>query len=228
MTEFTVNILIIGIPGIIAFFLSQKLYGKRERGNIEVILLIFLYSILSYASVGTIEAFIAFRQDLGFVSDTFNIILGKNQGVTLGLLLKGVLAGIAIAYIASYIITYNIINRVGQHITATKRYGDEDVWHYFHNSPDSQKNHGWVFVRDLKEQLTYYCYISTWSDSNEERELILSDVSVFSNITGDYLYSANHIYLGRKKDNLMIEVPIIKNEKEKGLKFKENGKEKTI
>ena len=207
MTEFTIKILIIGIPGIICYYLSQRLYGKRIRTNLDTVLLVFLYAVLSYGLVGTAEAVSNYYNKLGFVSDTFNIFLGKNQEITLEVLIKGVAAGFFLSYFFAFCTNFNIANRVGQFIRATKRYGDEDVWHYFHNSPDSQKNDGWLIVRDLKEQLVYYCYISIWSDSNEERELVLSDVSVYSNESGDYLYSTGHLYISRKKDDLVIEVP---------------------
>ena len=225
MTEYTIKILIVGIPGIICFFLSQKLYGKRVRSNTDTILLVFLYAVLSYGIVGTVEATLNYRNQLGFVSDTFDIFLGKNQDVSLKVLIKGIVAGISLAYILSFCINYNIANRVGQFFRITKRYGDEDVWHYFHNSPDAQKNDGWLIVRDLKEQLVYYCYISTWSDSDEERELILSDVSVYSNESGDYLYSTDHIYLSRNKDDLMIEVPPLNAEESEEYKLDVKEKE---
>lgn len=212
MTAYTIKILIVGIPGIICFLLSQKLYGKKDPSTTDIILLVFLFAVLSYGIVGIIEAFINYHNQMGFTSDTFDIFLGKKQDVSLKVLIKGILAGITLAYILSYFIRYNITNRFGQLIGATKRYGDEDVWHYFHNAPDSQKDGGWVTVRDLKEGLVYQCYISTWSDSNEERELILSDVTVYSNESGDYLYSADHIYLSRNKDDIMIEVSPCKAE----------------
>jgi len=207
MTEYTIKMLIVGIPGIICYFISQKLYGRKDRSITETVLLVFLYAVLSYGLVGTVEACINFYKNHGFISKTFDIFLGKETDLDLQVLIKGVLSGIFLAYILSYFMRFNITNKFGQIIHATKRYGDEDVWHYFHNAPDSQKNGGWVIIRDLKEKLAYYCYISAWSDSEKERELVLSDVSVYSNEGGDFLYSVDHIYLSRNKDDIMIEVP---------------------
>lgn len=207
MTEYTVKILIIGMPGILCYFLTQKLFGKKDHPTTETVLLVFLYAVLSYGLVGTIEAFVNFRKNLGFTSDTFDIFLGKKQDIGLEVLIKGILSGALLAYLISYCVHFNVANKVGQLIHATKRYGDEDVWHYFHNAPDSQKNGGWVFVRDLKKELVYYGYISTWSDSGKDRELILSDVSVSSNESGNFLYSMDHIYISCNKDDIMIEVP---------------------
>ncbi|MFO8055666.1 MAG: hypothetical protein R6V10_00025 [bacterium] len=111
------------------------------------------------------------------------------------------------AYLISYAARFSIINRIGQKLKATKRYGDEDVWHYFHNAPDTQKNEGWVIIRDIKAELAYYCYISAWSDTGKNRELILSEVSVYTNDSSDFLYDAQHIYLSRNNDEITIEVP---------------------
>jgi hypothetical protein len=111
--------------------------------------------MLSYGIAGSVEASLNMYKNHKFVSNTFNILLGQNQDVTLDVLIKGVFAGILLAYFLSFCINYNLANKVGQVIKATKRYGDEDVWHYFHNSPDTQKNDGWLFVRDLKHKIVY-------------------------------------------------------------------------
>lgn len=207
MNEFTVTLLVLGLPGIVCYFLCHKLIGKPQRSTMESILLVFVYSVLSYTIVSCVDAACNAGFGLGFQSDIASVFLKSNATVSPVLLIRSVCAGILLAYILSYLVHNNVPNRVGQKINATKRYGDEDVWHYFHNAPDSEKNDGWVMVRDLKADLAYHCYISTWSDTGLDRELVLSDASVFSNSTGEYLYDARHIYLSRNKDALMIEVP---------------------
>ena len=207
MNEFTMTILVLGLPGIICYFLCHKLIGKPTRSTVESILLVFVYSVLSYTIVSLVDAGFNAAYGLNFHSEIAQVFLSTKASVSAILLLQAVCAGILLAYILSYLAHYNVPNRIGQKINATKRYGDEDVWQYFHNSPDSEKNEGWVMVRDLKADLAYHCYISTWSDTGMDRELVLSDVSVYSNSTGDYLYDARHIYLSRNKDALVIEVP---------------------
>jgi len=207
MTQFTVTIMILGLPGLIIFFVTQKLIGKPERSTIEIIFLVFLYSILSYAFMGLIEGLFNLAVDGSFESKTLSIILSDQPTVELDVLFKGVVSGIILSYILSYGANYNAINWLGKKIFSTSRYGDQDVWHYFHNAPDEQKNDGWVVVRDYKENLAYHCYISVWSDSGKERELVLSDVSVYTNDTSDYLYETQHIYLSRNNDDINIEVP---------------------
>jgi hypothetical protein len=119
----------------------------------------------------------------------------------------GVLSAFALCLLLSYLHRYNALNFIAQVIRATNRYGDEDVWHFFHNAPERQKNDGWVFVRDHKLDLVYYGYINVWSESGKQRELVLSDVSVFHNKSGDELYSSDVVYLSRNAEDLTIEVP---------------------
>ncbi len=63
---------------------------------------------------------------------------------------------------------------------------------------------GWVTVRDHKLDLYYYGWIEAWSDSGEERELILREVEVYKNSTAEFLYESDVIYISRKHDDLTI------------------------
>ncbi len=226
MTEFTVKLLILGLPGIICYFLWQKLIGRREKTTVEVILYVFVYTILAYMLVYAYESLVYFAVGGQFDSQAKTILLGEDWEVTPQLMLRAICAGVVLAYLLAYCVRYNIANRLGQRIRATQRYGDEDVWHYFHNAPQDQKNEGWVMVRDLKTDLTYHCYISVWSESGMDRELVLSDVSVYSSSTAEYLYDAQHIYLSRARDELTIEVPPHDAEQDEAyIKTKEDVKE---
>lgn len=198
ITEFTFRIILAGIPGIITYFLLSKLIGKVGKNSIEVVLLIFLFSILSYA----IYDFLSPSKDI--IDKLFN---ETNNVKYNDILWTSLIAGI-ISFLLSYSYRYNVLNWIGQKIKATKKYGDEDVWHYFHNAPDRQKNDGWIYIRDHKLNLLYYGYISVWSESEKNRELIITDVSVYDNLSGDFLYNANHLYISRNIDDITIEVPL--------------------
>ncbi len=205
ITEFTFRIIITGIPGIITYFLLSKLIGRVGKNTIEIVLLIFLFSILSYSIY-----------DLASSSnDIIDKLFNESNNVKFNDILWSSFVAIIISFILSYLYRYNILNWIGQKIKATKKYGDEDVWHYFHNAPEKQKNYGWIYIRDHKLDLLYYGYISVWSESEKNRELIITDVSVYNNINGEFLYDTNHIYISRNIDDISIEVPLNENEGEK-------------
>ncbi len=208
ITEFTFRIIIAGIPGIITYFLLSKLIGRVGKNTIDIVLLIFLFSILSYS------IYDLFSPSNDIIDKLFN----ETNNVKFNDILWSSIVAIIISFILSYFYRYNILNWFGQKIKATKKYGDEDVWHYFHNAPEKQKNDGWIYIRDHKLDLLYYGFISVWSESEKNRELIITDVSVYDNISGNFLYDANHIYISRNIDDITIEVPT------NDIKEKENGR----
>lgn len=48
MTDFTVRLIVISLPGIICMFLVARLAGRREHSSLETIFLASVYSVLSY------------------------------------------------------------------------------------------------------------------------------------------------------------------------------------
>jgi hypothetical protein len=110
-------------------------------------------------------------------------------------------------YSPAYIKTYNLINRFGQKVKATTRFGDEDVWEFINRSPDFKNN--WITVRDHKLRLNYSCWIEAFSDSGKERELLLREVKVYSDETCAELYSVDTLYLSRKSDEITLEANLI-------------------
>lgn len=214
ITEFTLQIIILGIPGIACYFTTSKLIGKIGKDTTEVFLTIFLFSVLSYLSYSILLYFADIFFKTSFSQDLIKKIFVNQKNIKDNDIIGATLTSIAISFVFSYLYRFNILIRFGQKIGATFRYGDEDVWHYFHRVPEVQKNDGWVYVRDHKLDLIYYGYISVWSESNECREIIISEVTVFSNSDATELYSAEHIYLCRNKDELTIEVPKNENQNE--------------
>ncbi len=203
LTEFTIKILILSLPGIVCYFSCQKLIGKTNRSNIEVIFQVFVFSIISYLILGIGEILFDLMSPKVLGWNVIGVFNNPSQNVSHYFLMSSAVCGVLLAFALSYIVKYNLLNKFGQVISATNRYGDEDVWQCFHDTSDE-----WVFIRDHKTDLVYYCYIRYWSDSAEDRELILSDVSVFNN-TGDFLYESQNIYISRNKDDLTIEIPIV-------------------
>ncbi len=206
MTSETFKFLVLGLPGIICYFLCQKLIGKPKRTTINTILLIFLYSILSYLLLSIFHAQVNCIAGNGFNSDIIDVFTDGQKNITAVILVFASLSGVILAYLLSYLNHKTIVNRIGWKLKATRRFGDVDVWHYFHNS-EFWKTEDWVFIRDLKANLTYYCSITVWSDSGELRELVLNDVSVYTSDTGEHLYDTQHMYLSRNSDDLVIEIP---------------------
>jgi hypothetical protein len=209
LTDFTLKIIFLCIPGITCYFILSRLIGKFNKDTVEIILIIFVFSVFSYLVYGFYCAFVNIFYGYGFKTNIVESFFKNNSQLTYLDILGSSITSIFLAFIFSYFYRFNLLNKFGQIIRTTNKYGDEDVWHYFHNSPDTDKNGGWIIVRDHKYNLAYYGFVSAWSDSAKMRELIISDVTVFTNDDSQELYKTNHIYICRKIEEISMEIPLV-------------------
>ena len=99
---------------------------------------------------------------------------------------------------------YKLLTRLLQSISATKRYGDEDVWDFTFNSGKPEVEY--VHVRDFEKKITYAGWVEAFSETEKQRELRLRDVIVYD-FEGNLLFETPRVYLARKMDNIDIEFP---------------------
>ena len=213
LSSFLIRIILLVIPGIVSSLLYRTLRGRVSRKDWEDYLEILAFSFICYSVYGflayalsllrpTDDAFAALR---AFTNE--NVPIDKAVGHAI---IWASLVAIPIAFVASYVDSHKVINKIGQKLKATGRFGDEDVWDFFHHSPAIKGN--WVTVRDHKLKLNYLCWIQAYSDSGKERELLLRDVDVYNDITAECLYKTDVMYISRKSDELTIEAAIISTE----------------
>jgi len=205
LSVFLIRIIFLAIPGIVTAYVFEKLTGKREGKDWKDFIAIAFFSLLSYGFYAVIVA--CFKVKATFL----NALFDEKIPIPWSEVLWASLIAILIGYVASYFEKYKIITNVGHFIRASNRHGDEDVWDYFHNIPEVE----WVFVRDHKLDLIYYGTISVFSDSGMTRELLMTDVDVYDNKAGGFLYSVNVLYFSRDRYDLTIEIPKIEKKEEK-------------
>lgn len=205
LTEFAINVVFIGTPGVICYFVLSRLIGRLGRTPLHVFLLIFMYAMGSYVSYAYAGRALA---SVGFQNRATELVLASPGQMTIRTADVGwaSLFAVLLAYGLAYGYRYNAINWVGQRIRATNRAGDEDVWHFFHNASTEPWSSEWIVVRDHKVDLQYFGSVSHWSESGQDRELLLRHVSVFDNEDGTPLYECEHMYICRNNDDLTIEI----------------------
>ncbi len=180
------------IPGVIGSRVYHLLEGRKEKKDWEDFFDVLLFSVVSY----TIS---------GLLLGTSTVI--SLQPVTEGDVHWGEIAiassvSTVLAYGAAFIRRKKIVNRLGRLVRATNHYGHEDVWDYFHHLDGIE----WAIVRDHKLDLFYFGQIKVFSDSGKERELVLTNVKVYSNETAAELYAVDVIYVARNRDEFTLEI----------------------
>ncbi|MBM3327201.1 MAG: hypothetical protein FJY65_09570 [Calditrichaeota bacterium] len=197
LTDLTIRLLVIGIPGIVCYFITRRLTTSERISTWESMLHIFVYSFLSYSVVSLFKPSV----------DAISLFVDTKATIDSVVLIYTLFSALILSYPLALISNKGLINKIGKKLHITKRISDKDVWLDFHNLPIDELNNGWMFVRDLKTKLVYYGYIYSFSESRDVRELILSDVSVYTNDEAEHLYEVKFLYLTRNRDELTIEVP---------------------
>jgi hypothetical protein len=108
---------------------------------------------------------------------------------------------ILIACIVSVSSRHKLLNRVARLLQITKKFGELDVWGYMLN----MKEVIWVTVRDHKNDLIYDGWVQAFSDDSKDAEILLRDVSLYKNSTGEPLYQVGVVYISRNREDISIE-----------------------
>ncbi len=217
ISSFLIRIIFLAAPGIVSYMLFRKLAGKNKCEKWEEGCFVVLFSLIIYAIYYIFVWFFVFfgwsKGELVF----FNAVLDESVAIRWQEIIIASLIGVPVAFIVSAVHTYKLINKIGRFLHVTRRFGDEDVWNFFHNLPEKQE-YEWVYIRDHKTNLLYFGFIHAYSDSEKERELLMGDVDVFSNDNGEFIYKAKMLYICRSRYDLTIEIPLSDKEIKKDQK----------
>lgn len=201
----TLNLVFVGIPGVVCYFVLSKLIGRVGRSNLETVLFVFMYAILSYVAYAYAGRIL---DRVGWSNGAALLALASPAAMKIRPVdVAGAsVASLLLAYALAFLYTRNVVNNIGQRTHASRRAGDEDVWHFFHEAYGLPWSSEWIVVRDHKVNLQYFGRVSHWSESGDERELLMAQVSVFTNDAGLKLYDCDHMYFCRSKYDLTIEI----------------------
>ena len=208
---------IIFLPGLIWAQLDARYAMKEKSGPAEFFIRAFIFGLVTYVGVYCLY---------GLLGCNFSLLEINYSGTRKFLskefideIIISVPFSFVLAVIWIYAATYKLLTRFLHRIRATKKYGDEDVWDLAFNSSEVRPEY--VHVRDFDKNITYAGWVKAFSETGKLRELLLSDVVVYSNSDEEATTieetKIRFLYIARDKTDIHIEFPHISSE----------GKEKT-
>ncbi len=158
ITEFTFQIILIFIPGLLAFVIIDNLTVHREYKVHKTILYSFLLGFCGYL-LYYMFTFIP-RVNITFSFEHFSKATNNIDYIAI-LITTGF--SIIIGFLFSYFIDYKYLFRLAHRLRISKKFGDIDVWSYIMNSDIPE----WGVVRDIQQDLMYEGWIQAFSDSSD-------------------------------------------------------------
>lgn len=199
LSEFTLRIILIFLPGLIALIIVEQLTVHKEVKPYRFFLNSLILGFLCYLLYYPISLIPFFYLKFNF----FQSLLDNKLPLYFWEIFIATLLSVPLGFIVSLLINSKVLHKTAQRLNISNKFGDIDVWSYILNSDVP----GWVVIRDVENDLMYEGWIQASSDGTESDELFLRDVKVFINSTAQELYKTPGLYFPRKRENLTIEFP---------------------
>jgi len=201
---------LISFPGLVATIICDKILVHTERwGSFKYLIYTFIFGVASYLSLQLFSALLgSIDRHLPFLStnptlSVWSTLLDHSSKPQWGEIAWATLIAPLIAGLAALAVNKKIVNKVVQKLGISDKYGDENLFSYYLNSPDV----AWVYVRDIQNNLSYRGLVRSFSETKEIQELVLTDVTVFDYKESDELYRVASIYLTKPIGAFIIEAP---------------------
>jgi hypothetical protein len=209
-SELAVRLLLLFFPGVICAYIVDALTIHRPRTQFYF----FLDSlVLGFACYFLYWAMLRLLAWCGGHPPEFVFLRALTDGktpvafreVAWATLTAGVL-GLGVTFTSSRKLHFQLARGLG----ITKKFGELDVWGFVFNSPKVE----WATVRDYSRNLAYDGWVQLFSDDSQNAELLLQDVQVYKNDSGEKLYDVSSLYLALERNSISIEFRSSQTQKE--------------
>ncbi len=210
LSEFTLRIILLFLPGIISFKIYEIFTEHRPFKLHEIVFGSFIFGFMSYYLYFLFICIINLIPSVNIEFVFQDALINPDQEIVFSEIGFATVSAALIGILATLLSTYKCFYKMARRTGLTRKYGDTDLFNYLMNSNLSGNKMEWVVIRHKRTDLMYYCWISAWSCISSENELFLRDVQVFVNSTGQKLYEIPGLYLPAKWEDLTIEFPFLK------------------
>lgn len=224
MNELAVIVGVILLPGLIAAVICDKLVVHTIKWDtFKYGIYSFIFGVLSYVLLQSIYlipitlpncncAIVATKQT---ILNVWTIVKPKEINISLLEVFYATLLAPIVAAFSAWVVNFKLINKLAKYLNISRKYGDENLYSFFLNSDEVN----WVYVRDIKNNLTYEGRVVSFSETDSMQELVLSDVTLYTYKTSQKLYSIPDIYMIKPMGEFVIErIPSQFLEKDNGKK----------
>ncbi len=206
ISKFTIGLVFIFLPGILALLVSERLTEHSERKVYEHIVYALVLGCIAHLIYGLLQFAInwAFPSTQLENDRWLDLMLTDKDNVTIQARVVALTAiiGVVLGFLVAYAANHSWLHIAARKLGASKKFADPDVWTYLMNSGSIE----WVVIRDLANNLAYLGSVRVFSSIEDPRELVLDDVTVCTNDTGAQLYNLKTAYFSFAKETIVVEI----------------------
>lgn len=212
ITELVWKLFLLLLPGVVSAIMIRYITTNKQYSIFNFI----IYSaVLGIGTLIIMEMFCSIywaiysffsspvNSEFGLNLEIWDNLFNNEKFINKNEVFISYLLAIPLGFFWGVLITKKKLIKLFQKWNLTKRYGDSDVWSFYLNSPDTE----WIYLHSRNENKTYFGKIRAYSDSSENREILLEDVIVYTSDTWEEEYQSNAVYLELNNRDFSIETP---------------------
>lgn len=208
MNELTLKLILLIIPGILASLVYNRLTAHKRWSNFEYSFHILLFGVLSYLSLQVLSNITVWVKTVLNCNKVYNIelleiwkTLSNSNVIPYKEIIFASQIAIVLGFLGSLLDKYKLINKIGRTLKVSNKYGDENLFSFFLNAKETN----YVYIRQIKDNLTYHGFVESYSENEVVSEVALSNVKVYSYSDSELLYEVDRIYISLNKSEIIIE-----------------------
>ncbi|QQU04240.1 hypothetical protein [Myroides odoratus] len=208
ISELTLKLIILLTPGILATTIYKRLTIRhKEQSDFMFVVISIMFGMFSYLILQIFNYLISSINNFCSKSlvkfetiKTFSDLSNGNSIPYSEVILACVIS-IILGFSISKLDHSKLINTLARKWKISNKYGDENLYSYFLNSPDIN----WVYVRVIENSITYLGCVESFSETPDNKEIVLGQVTVYTYPDSKKMYEIDRIYLVFPKDKVIIE-----------------------
>lgn len=208
ISALTLKLIILLTPGILATTIYKRLTIRhKEQSDFMFVVISIMFGMFSYLILQIINYLISLAKNICSKTieeyETIKIFsdLSNGNSIPYSEVIWACIISIILGFLISKLDHSKLINTFARKWNISNKYGDENLYSYFLNSPDVN----WVYVRVIENSLTYLGWVESFSETIENKEIVLNQVTVYDYPDSKKMYEIERIYLVFPKDKVIIE-----------------------
>lgn len=202
---------LIFMPGLIWANIDEKYGAGKPPDHVKFFVRVFLFGMSTYVALYGLYSLAALcLEDLefghyGWAKDITN----PDLSAFIDEIFWSVPLSLFFSVLWLYAVRYKVLRKLLHFLNTTERLGDEDLWSTILNEYQLSDP---IYFRDCAKDLIYLGWVDSFSQNEDNREMVLRDVRVYKDVrledgSTQHLFNTPRLYVSCDKNSILINFP---------------------
>ena len=202
---------LIFMPGLIWATTDEKYGAGKPPDHVKFFVRVFLFGMSTYVALYGLYSLAALcLEDLefghyGWAKDITN----PDLSAFIDEIFWSVPLSLFFSVLWLYAVRYKVLRKLLHFLNTTERLGDEDLWSTILNEYQLSDP---IYFRDCAKDLIYLGWVDSFSQNEDNREMVLRDVRVYKDVrledgSTQHLFNTPRLYVSCDKNSILINFP---------------------